>query len=88
MLENLFTGAARDLRNNGWTQPAGDNALLFYHSEFGTHEFFKACYIHCNAERIRRHRKYRSTAMFVGVVLLLSAAVIFTLSKIGILCEI
>jgi hypothetical protein len=56
MLESLFVGAARDLRKHGWTQPSGDNALLFHHPEFGTHEFFKACYIQTNAERIRRRQ--------------------------------
>jgi hypothetical protein len=54
MLEYLFTGAVRDLRKQGWTQPSGDNPLLFCHPEFGTHEFFNACYIQCNAARYRR----------------------------------
>jgi len=85
MLENLFVGAARDLRKHGWTQPSGDNALLFYHPEFGTHEFFKACYIQTNAGRIRRRRRNQAIALLIGYGTLLSGAVVFVLCKMGVL---
>lgn len=70
MLENLFLAAARDLRKNGWTQPRGDNALLFYHPEFGLHEFFKACHIQSNADQIRRRRRRVTVAVYVTLAAL------------------
>lgn len=54
MLEYLFIGATRDLRERGWTQSLGENPLLFSHPEFGTFEFFNACYIQRNADKVRR----------------------------------
>lgn len=54
MLEPLFISAVRDLKAQGWTHPSGDNPLLFSHPEFGRHEFFNACYIQCNADKVRR----------------------------------
>lgn len=52
MLDGLFIEATRSLRDNGWRQQ--EDPTLFWHPEFGAHEFFKACYIERRAGRIRR----------------------------------
>lgn len=78
MLENLFIYAARDLRGRGWTQADGDNAALFYHPDFGTHEFFKACDIQCNAASYRR-RLWWAARIRPAFYNLLTCAVLFAL---------
>lgn len=72
MLEDLFIAAARSLRNNGWRQQ--DDPMLFWHPEFGAHEFFKACYIQCNVERVRRHKRLKTIAVYLTLA---SLAVLF-----------
>lgn len=73
MIENLIIGAARDLIAHGWIQPDITRARLFYHPEFGTHDLFRACYIQCSVEKIRRRRKLIA---IVGGVLFFAACIL------------
>lgn len=82
MLSNLFTGAAQDLRRHGWTQPNAERPQLFYHPEFGTHDFFKACYLDCNIKSIRRRRRLISTACWIGIGLLLWGALLLIFTAV------
>jgi hypothetical protein len=83
MLENLFIDAAKDLRKHGWTQPSGDTPLLFYHPEFGAHEFFKACYIYSNADRIKQRRKLMVRIRASIYSLIIGGLLLFTVYKLA-----
>ncbi len=82
MLENLFVSAARDLRAQGWTQPSGGNPKMFSHPEFGTHEFFKACHVQCNAARYRRRLWWASRLRPAVYNLIIVALLFLTLCKL------
>jgi hypothetical protein len=62
MIEGIFIIATRELRNSGWHQR--DNPELFWHPEFGAHDLFKACYIQCNAKKIRCRRRLMTVAVY------------------------
>ena len=86
MLKNLFIGAARDLRAEGWIQPNTDKPMLFHHPEFGTHDFFKACYIQCNAIQIRRRKRLIAVGCYVvGAFILCGAALLIYTAILGLL---
>ncbi len=91
MLEYLFIGATRDLKERGWTQSLGENPLLFSHPEFGTFEFFNACYIQHNADKVRRRlwwvARIRPAVynLIIGGVFLFAAYKLITWEPLGIL---